>query len=182
MKKIILFGILIAMLTSCSHTSYTSGSKNGNVYKVSNAVATSQSVTKNDIVPVKAPMTVGPVTGIPNATAFRMSGDYANNIGISLDSQGNITYFPDPQDITADSEPIELGGGWWLNRQGLGQHSVFTTYTFAEYASLPAVPTVEQLKNSIIPGAKVTDFIELPVKLNDSMSNLTFIKEYLNGR
>ncbi len=97
-----------------------------------------------------------PVGMRPKPTAFRMSGDYADNVAVTLDAQGNLTYFPDPRDITADSKPVPLGDGWWLNRQGLSGNSVFTRYTFEEYSKLKQVPSIKELKASIIPGAKVT--------------------------
>ena len=164
MKKLIFFTFLIVMLSSCSHK--LRETQNKNVY------------------PVPLPQTVGvsPVRVQPNATAFRMSGDFANNIAITLNSAGNPVYFPDPKDITADSAPIDLGDGWWLNRQGIGKNSVFTTYTFAEYATLPEVPTIQQLKNSIIPGAIVTEFIELPFKMNQATQDISLVKEYIKSR
>lgn len=122
------------------------------------------------------------VNVVPNATAFRMSGDYGNNVAVTLTPGGELQYFPAPSDITAYSEPISLGDGWWLNCQGLGPNSVFTKYTFAEYASLPQVPTPTQLKQAIIPGAKVTQFIELPMKLNDAVENLDAVKSYLKNK
>lgn len=122
----------------------------------------------------------GEVGVIPNATAFRMSGNYSGNVAITLNSDGSIKYFPAPSDISADSEPISLGEGWWLNNQGFGPHSVFTKYTFAEYAALPETPSVQQLKQAVIPGAKVTEFIELPMRITDI--NIEEAKEYVKNR
>ena len=122
------------------------------------------------------------LSAMPDATAFRMSGDYANNVAVTLGPNGELLYFPAPTDITADSEPVELMDGWWLNNQGLGPNSVFTKYTFAEYASLPEVPSVEQLKLSVIPGAKVTDFMELPFKIGNTSQNIEEIKNFIKGQ
>lgn len=119
---------------------------------------------------------------MPDATAFRMSGDFQNNVAISLSPDGEIIYYPAPSDITADSAPINLGEGWWLNQQGIGPNSVFTSYTFAEYAALPEAPSIQQLKLSIIPGAKVTEFIELPMKFNEASGNIDAVKKYLKDR
>lgn len=119
---------------------------------------------------------------IPEATAFRMSGDYKDNVAITVNNDGVITYFPAPSDITADSRPIDLGNGWWLNCQGIGANSVFTRYTFEKYAELTSAPSVEQLKKSIIPGATVTEFIQLPFSISEAASHIPEIKEYLNDR
>lgn len=119
------------------------------------------------------------VNALPKASAFRMSGDYAGNVAISLDSQGNLTYFPAPSDISTSSAPLQLADGWWLNRQGIGINSVFTKYTFAEYAALPNVPTIEELKASIIPGARVTEVISLPYPVGQAEANIAGINEFL---
>ncbi len=95
---------------------------------------------------------------LPKKTAFKMSGDYADHVAVTLDGAGNLTYYPAPGDITAASAPVKMGDGWWLNRQGLGPGSVFTRWTFAEYAALKETPSQEEIKAAIIPGACVTAF------------------------
>lgn len=97
-----------------------------------------------------------PVSMLPKPTAFKMSGDYSNNVAITLNA-GKIVYFPAPSDISENSKPTPLGDGWWLNRQGISANSVFTKYTFEEYSKLKQVPSIEELKASIIPGARVTE-------------------------
>ena len=119
---------------------------------------------------------------IPKATAFRMSGDFEDNVAVTLNADGELTYFPAPSDITADSRPVSLGDGWWLNNQGLSPKSVFTKYTFAQYAALTEVPSPSQLKKEIIPGAMVTQFIELPFDINQARNNLQEIKDYLKDK
>lgn len=154
---------------ACSHRNTTSG----NVYTTGG----NSNIKKG----VRVQPTSGPTQSfLPNATAFRMSGDYSNNVAVTLSADGELLYFPSPSDITADSKPIKLDDGWWLNCQGLGPNSVFTKYTFAEYASLDVVPTPEQLKMDIIPGAKVTDFIELPMKQGEAISDLNAVKAYVH--
>lgn len=117
---------------------------------------------------------------IPKATAFRMSGDYSRNVAISIDAQGNITYYPAPSDISETSVPVFLGDGWWLNRQGLGANSVFTKYTFDEYRALGHTPSLQELKESLIPGAKVTEMVRLPYSVGEANSHINEIKDYLN--
>lgn len=119
-----------------------------------------------------------PVNAIPMATAFRMSGDYADHVAITI-VNGNITYFPAPTDITDSSKPISLGNGWWLNRQGISANSVFTRYTFEEYSKLRQVPTVKELKASVIPGARVTEMYTLPYSISEASSHISEIREIL---
>lgn len=121
-----------------------------------------------------------PMNAVPKATAFRMSGDYSDNVAITMNGD-NIVYYPAPSDITENSKPISLGDGWWLNRQGIAQNSVFTKYTFEEYAKLKQVPSVEELKASIIPGAHVTQIHVLPYSINDAPSKLHEIRNILKN-
>ena len=120
-----------------------------------------------------------PVNAIPKATAFRMTGDYANNVAITLNADGSLAYFPDPSDISANSAPTNLGNGWWLNNQGISAKSVFTKYTFAEYSKLKKVPSSAELKAAVIPGAKVSEMRELPFSITEARQNLDSIKNYL---
>lgn len=122
-----------------------------------------------------------PVNAIPKATAFRMSDNYADNVAITLGSNGELLYFPAPTDITANSTPVDLGDGWWLNRQGIGAGSCFTKYTFKEYASLKKVPTQAELKEAVIPGARVTEIRQLPFTAGEAMQNLDSIRSFLKN-
>lgn len=114
------------------------------------------------------------------ASAFKMSGDYADHVAVTLDGDGNLVYFPAPTDLTAASRPVALGDGWWLNRQGISQNSVFTRYTFDQYMALEQVPTPQQLIDSIIPGARVTAWRTLPFPASDAINRLEDIKQYIS--
>lgn len=113
------------------------------------------------------------------ATAFKMSGPYADNVAITLNADGSLAYYPDPSDISEYSKPVALGNGWYLNRQGITPNSRFTKYTFEEYAALKAVPTQQELISSIIPGAEVTDWQTLPYPAGEAMQHLPEIKAML---
>lgn len=128
----------------------------------------SQKEMQKEIVFAPEVMNSQPRNIVLKASAFRMSGNYANNVAVTLDSSGRLTYFPAPSDISAVSAPLEIGNGWWLNRQGIGPGSVFTRYTFSEYAALPAPPSPQEIKEAIIPGAVVTEFRTLPISASDA--------------
>lgn len=170
MRKFICLVSSALLLAACSH-------KNTVADTSANTPVTYPTYEK---VPVK-PRGGDTNMSIPNATAFRMSGDYANNVAVTLNDNGELLYFPAPTDITADSAPVELGDGWWLNCQGLAPNSVFTNYTFAEYAELPETPSPSQIKSHIIPGAKVVGFVELPMKLNEALDNISEAKQAVKG-
>lgn len=185
MKRTVIFGIAAMVLSACSHHSYiASNGMEENKGSKNVALGYSKEDKSPEMKNIRKPLKITGgkyVDALPNATAFRMSGDYSNNVAVTLSPQGELLYFPAPSDITAYSAPQELVDGWWLNNQGLGPNSVFTKYTFAEYAALPDVPSPEQIKMSVIPGAKVTQFIELPMKVGETRGNLEEVKAYLKN-
>ncbi len=122
-----------------------------------------------------------PLGAVLKATAFRMSGDYADKVAITIGPDGELVYYPAPTDITVNSAPVDLGNGWWLNRQGVSAGSVFTKYTFEEYAALSEVPTPTQLKAAVIPGAKVTTMMQLPYPASQAMQHLPEIKALVSA-
>lgn len=120
-----------------------------------------------------------PVNTVLMASAFQMSGDYADHVAITLDANGNLLYYPAPTDLSDSSTPIEIGDGWWLNRQGISANSQFTSYTFDEYMALKTPPTRRQLIESIIPGARVTAFRTLDIPASQAASRLPEIRTLL---
>ena len=167
----------LALVGACSHKS---------VAMEDTSVAHGYSPQADTPTPLPLPANVRvmdtPKRKMLQATAFRMSGDFSDNVGITMGENGMPVYFPAPTDITADSKPVSLGNGWWLNRQGIGPNSVFTSYTFARYAELPMAPDIEQLKNSIIPGARVTEMIELPFNAREAEMHLDEIRQYVSDK
>ncbi len=91
-----------------------------------------------------------------------MTGDYSRNIPVQLGPDGNIASFPAPSDVEGQ-QPIALANGWWLDCRGVSASSVFTAYTYDEYAKLTSTPTLAQIKASIIPGARIKEIHILPM-------------------
>lgn len=187
MKKIVIMSLIAISLAGCGKQHYvvsTPGEEEGSRHvvvgypKVQQPASTTPERVK---LPQRGGNELRQSAFLPNATAFRMNGDYADNVAVNVDNKGDLTYFPAPSDITAYSEPVALGDGWWLNNQGLGPNSVFTTYTFAKYSALPSTPSIQQIKQSIIPGAKVTEIIELPLKIGEANNNIEYLKEYIKS-
>lgn len=108
---------------------------------------------------------------IPKAVAYRMSGPYAANVPVTVNSAGEIVSYPAPSDLGPDSEPLDLGGGWWLDRRGVSDNSVFTRYTYAEYRALKTAPTIAELREAIIPGARVSDTLRLPMTTSEAVAD-----------
>lgn len=185
MKKLIFLLPLMGLVFSCSHK--TTGNNETMKEDTSIVAGFSGTSPQGEVVeevvasePVMLPL--NRVGMLPNATAFRMNGDYADNVAVTLDANGNLLYFPSPTDITENSIPLNLGNGWWLNRQGIGANSVFTKYTFKEYMELPSTPSIQELKASIIPNARVIEMIELPFKIGEASNNIEAVKEYLQNK
>lgn len=107
----------------------------------------------------------------PEATVFKMSGDYADHVAVTLNADGSLAYYPAITDVSPASVPVKLADGWWLNRQGLSASSVFTRWTFSEYAALPSQPSRAEIIDAIIPGARVTAFRKLPLPLSDALAD-----------
>ena len=63
----------------------------------------------------------GRQAAIPRARVYRMNGDYADNVPVGTDGNGRIISYPAPTDLSTASKPIQLAGGWWLDRRGVGR-------------------------------------------------------------
>ena len=111
-----------------------------------------------------------------------MNGDYADNVPVGTDGNGRIISYPAPTDVSTASKPIQLAGGWWLDRRGVGRHTVFTRFTYEEYAVLPHSPSVAQLREAIIPGARVTAVEELPWTLREAEADTAAVNAWLQAR
>lgn len=133
--------------------------------------------------PVSAPTRplIGGVTApTPKAHVYKMSGNYSANVPVNVDAAGNIVSFPAPTDLKGQ-EPVSLGNGYWLDRRGVGESSVFTRYTYAEYQELKAAPSLSELKAAIIPGTRVTEVIETPYTLQQASVNPQMVAEWIKN-
>ncbi len=119
------------------------------------------------------------VSMMPKGQVYRMSGDYARNVAITLAADGTVQSYPAPTDITPSSAPVELDGGWWLDRRGVTDRSVFTRYTLQEYAALKEAPTPAELLAAVIPGARVTAVMKLPVTTREALADTAAVNSYI---
>lgn len=118
----------------------------------------------------------GPVKAVPRAVVYRMAGDAtAANVPMQLDANGNIVSYPDPRDVRG-AEPIALGDGWLLDRRGISEQSVFTRYTYAQYSALAASPTLADLRDAIIPGARPVDIHRLDMTPSQAAADTAAVK------
>lgn len=98
------------------------------------------------------------VRAMPFACIYRTNGDYNNHVTVSTDpATGNIVAFPATTDVGVESAPMILTDGWLLDRRGgIGYGTAFLRWTYAEYRAMPATPSLDEMRDAIIPGARVT--------------------------
>lgn len=123
----------------------------------------------------------GAMAVMPKAVAYRMSGDYADRVPITLAPDGTLQSYPAPRDLSAASMPVELADGWWLDRRGVGTGSVFTRYTYSEYEALDRAPDPANLLESVIPGARVTVVMQLPLTLQDALADTSAVNAFIRS-
>ncbi len=120
--------------------------------------------------PAKAPERT--VSMLPRALVYKTSVPCADNVAISLNPAGNaVQSYPAPGDVTAASAPVELPGGWYLDRRGLGPNTAFISLTYEEYSRLKQAPSPEQLMKMIIPGAEVTEMRRLDMSPSQAVAD-----------
>lgn len=116
------------------------------------------------------------VKALPRAVVYRMAGDAtAANVPVQLDANGYIVSYPDPRDVRG-AEPVALGDGWLLDRRGISEQSVFTRYTYAEYSALAAPPTLADLRDAVIPGARPVDIHRLDMTPSQAAADTAAVK------
>lgn len=110
------------------------------------------------------------VAAIRPTVIYKTNGDYFQNVPITLSAdKEKIISYPAPTDIKVGGElalPTKLAKGYLLDNRGIGVNSVFTKYTYSEYASLTHSPSLNDLKQSVID--------------NNPFSEIWISKEYLS--
>ena len=151
------------------------------------AVSQSQNLAELDnMTMISTPIIQGgqPQNALPRAVVYMTNVDCRNNVAIRVNPQnGQIIYYPAPTDITPQSAPVQLSSGWLLDRQGgIGVDTRFLKYTFEEYAALPETPTIAELKEAIIPDARVIQSHALDITLNEALADTAAINSTLTLR
>ena len=143
----------------------------------------------SDQPPLPAPVLVQvPVRGgqaaLPKAVIYKTNGNFNDYVTANYDAAtGSFISYPGPGDVSAQSEPLPLDGGWLLDRRGgIGPNTVFLRWTYAEYHALPAVPSVDELRDAIIPGARVTAWEVLPMTASEAIASPESVNAFLNDK
>lgn len=117
---------------------------------------------------------------LPKAVIYRMNGDYAQYVPITLSRSGKqVISYPAPTDLNANSTPLDLGDGWWLDRRGgIGPNTAFLDYTYDQYRSLKEAPSPSTLLKHVKSEAKVTEFKALPITLGEALADPAALQQY----
>ncbi len=119
---------------------------------------------------------------VPRARIYKTSGDYRENVPVTISpSTGQIVSFPATTDINPENMPIVLADGYLLDSRGISSTSVFTTYTYGEYAKLSDTPSLTELKAAIIPGATITEIHELPMTITEARADTARCNEIIRS-
>lgn len=113
---------------------------------------------------------------IPQAVIYQMNGAWQEFVPVTLDASGRaLANYPAVSDISANQRPIELANGWWLDCRGISPSTAFTGYTYSRYAALPDTPAPKTLLGSLIPNAKVTRIVKLPMTLSQARGDINAV-------
>lgn len=119
---------------------------------------------------------------LPRAIIYKTNGDFDNFVPVTLsEDKHTIISYPAPSDITPSQKPIKLTDGYLLDRRGINTNTAFTRYTYTEYASLKSAPSIDELKAAMMPEAKVTRIVMLPMTLNEAINDTAKCNSLINA-
>ncbi len=135
-------------------------------------IMTACSTTKETaaVIPsVIAPAPTGVISGgakaLPHIFIYRMKADYSNLVPVTMNRERTeIVSYPAKSDIRPSAKPVALNDGWYLDRRGIGQNTVFTDYTYEQYANLEKTPAVAELMEHIIEKHPIIDLYDCGTK------------------
>lgn len=97
----------------------------------------------------------------PAALVYKTRKDYSNNVPVMLsDDKLKIVSYPDPKTIkSGDAYPVptKLKKGYLLDNRGIGPNVAYLKMTYAQYAALPKVPSMNALMKMIIDKNPMTE-------------------------
>ena len=135
----------------------------------------------NNIVEGEPMPLLGGKSHLPYARIYKTNGDYNDNVAAQFDNiSGTFISYPAPSDVGKFSTPLILVDGWLLDRRGgVAYNTVFLKWTYSEYSRLNEVPTLAELKESILTKAKVIEVREIPMTINKAMQDTSAVNAYI---
>ena len=124
------------------------------------------------------------VAATPKVVIYKMRKDYSRYVPVTLSAdRKKIVAYPAITDVKIGEQftyPTRLQDGWWLDNRGISRYVAFLTYTYEEYAALPATPAPSELMEHILDSDPLTDmrfmgnryqYKELVDELNEKIKN-----------
>ena len=94
------------------------------------------------------------VKAMPTVVIYKTKQDYSLNVPVGLsEDKMKIVSYPAISDVKIGGKypyPTQLEDGYLLDNRGISQNVAFLSYTYEEYAALPATPSVSILMEKII--------------------------------
>ena len=94
------------------------------------------------------------VKAMPAVVIYKTKKDYSQNVPVGLsEDKMKIVSYPAISDVKIWGKypyPTRLEDGYLLDNRGISQNVAFLSYTYEEYAALPATPSVSTLMEKII--------------------------------
>lgn len=101
------------------------------------------------------------VAATPKVIIYKTRKDYSWYVPVILSAdRKRIVSYPAITDVKIGEQftyPTRLQDGWWLDNRGISRYVAFLTYTYEEYAALPATPSPTELMQHILDSDPLTD-------------------------
>lgn len=95
-----------------------------------------------------------PVQAAPPVVIYKTTRDYSRNVPVGLSQDGTrVVSYPAVSDVRVGGRypyPTPLEEGYLLDNRGIGRNVAFLSYTYEEYAALPATPSAAELLEKVI--------------------------------
>lgn len=87
----------------------------------------------------------------PRAVVYKTRGDYQKLVPVILSAdRKSLVAYPAVSDVSHLPVPTPLANGWLLDNRGITAHVAFTTWTYEEYAALPATPSAQEIMDHVL--------------------------------
>lgn len=97
----------------------------------------------------------------PPVIIYKTTKDYSRHVPVELNESGTeIVSYPAVSDVKIGDRypyPTQLEEGYLLDNRGIGRHVAFLSYTYEEYAALPATPSRAELLEKVIDKHPLTE-------------------------
>lgn len=92
---------------------------------------------------------------------YKAKPEYANKVPVSLSAdKQQIVAYPAPKDLYINGMlalPVALEKGYYLDKRGISNNTVFLNISYEDYAKLENAPSLEVLKSMIIKTSSVEE-------------------------